>query len=446
MLGELIMTTTALNVLWEPQQGVIVPAGATTPEAITACARQLSHRDTQQIIHAFNAGSYEMVSTFVWTKAVAALKKQIASLGMEFVGELLNRPDISESSSIEDSVTDYEAITLAQDLGIFSATDAMRLKHARETILHFASLGSPEMESAEMMPEEAIQCLRACIQGVLGHPNIVVAEEFSQFRRSLESRTFRSDDMEMITLNNSPYFAQRTTLGVLLAMLKTAEGAQLEHAIGNVNVVIPLLWSQLRKPERWQTGLTYAEIIAAGRRSAAQGLFAALRAVQGFDYVPEDLRSNSFTKAAKDVLKAHEGLNNFYNEPLPMNVLASLGTTIPTPAFPLCMTATLAVTLGNSYGHSFDAQAAATRVLAGLSKERWEYYLNECLPGDIMILEKLAWYSKPRDRWCSIADQYEFAVINYKTKPVEALLRSTTQSNKSLLGKLAGDMLRRYGH
>src|ERR1700733_7539392 len=162
---------TELSKLWEATTSVIVPAAATTPEAIAKCARQLSSRDVQQIIIAFQSGSFEMASTFVWTKAIAALKKQIASLGMEFVGELLSRPDITEYSSIENSVTEYEAINLAQDLGMFSTTEAMRLKQAQQTIAHFASMDSAE-EVAEMMPEEAIHCLRACVQSILGHPKI----------------------------------------------------------------------------------------------------------------------------------------------------------------------------------------------------------------------------------------------------------------------------------
>ena len=75
----------------------------------------------------------------------------------------------------------------------------------------------------------------------------------------------------------------------------------------------------------------------------------------GFDYVPESLRSATFTRAAKEVLAAHESYQNFYNEPAPMQALASLGSTIPAPAFPLCMKATLSVVLGNQYGHTLAA-------------------------------------------------------------------------------------------
>ena len=60
---------------------------------IRKSAARISTRDTKSIISAFESGSYEMMATFVWSKAAAVLKKQLASLGMEFVGEMLRRQE-----------------------------------------------------------------------------------------------------------------------------------------------------------------------------------------------------------------------------------------------------------------------------------------------------------------------------------------------------------------
>ena len=125
--------------------------------------------------------------------------------------------------------------------------------------------------------------------------------------------------------------------------------------------------------------------------------------------------------------------------------LASLGTTIPMPAFPICMTAALAVRLGNMYGYSYEAQPAASRVLDGLSQERWESYLNECLPGDTMILEKLAWYESPARRWCELVRQFDLEEREYKSKKVGNLVMKATESNLANVKAIANDLLRQYG-
>jgi hypothetical protein len=429
--------------LWEAKPAAVIAASETDVVRITSKAIQLSERDTRQLVSGFRSGSYEMASTFVWSKTIAALKKQISSLGMEFIGEMLARPDIVDGTSIADAITDYEAISLAEDLGMVSTTDAMRLKHNLETVTHFASLDPSESDD-QMGSVEALHCLVSCVQSVLGQPQLQVADGFATFRKQLEKKTFKGDEPEMVNLENSPYFFQRTTLRVLLALLKSAEGAQLEHAADNTAVVLPLIWGRLKKPEMWQTGQTYAEVYAAGRKTATQALGKALLKVHGFDYVPENLRSSTFTQAASRVLLAHEGVNNYYNEPAPMQSLASLGTTIPMPAFPSCMTAALCVWLGNSFGHSWDAQPHARKLLSRLSQDKWEYYLNECLPSDNRILEKLV-STDPQERWILLVKAFELATYRIKVKLVENLIKAGQAGHKSVLRSNAEALLRKLG-
>jgi len=225
-------------------------------------------------------------------------------------------------------------------------------------------------------------------------------------------------------------------LSVLLALLKTAEGAPLEHAVRNINVVLPILWQDLRKPERWQAGQTYAELYAQGKKAAVIGLRQALIRVSGFDYVPENLRSNTFSAAAKAVLEAHEGMNNFYNEPAPMRTLASLGSTIPSPAFPICMTASLSVWLGNRYGHSWAAQGSARQILRAVSDERWTYYLDECLPSDRRILFKLA-YPEPCQRWVQLVRDFGLRPELATNNQVQNLLKAGCENEVGRVGKHA---------
>ena len=123
--------------LWIPPQADVIPASADGAE-IARHVRALSKRDVQQMIDAYHAENYEMLSTFVWTKAMAALKRQLKSLGMEFIGEMLARPDVDANSAIEQCITDYEVVRLAEDLAMVNGTTAMRLRQALEAITHFA--------------------------------------------------------------------------------------------------------------------------------------------------------------------------------------------------------------------------------------------------------------------------------------------------------------------
>src|SRR5260370_35995540 len=94
--------------------------------------RQLTTRDKNQIVSAFENHHYEMVSSFVWNKALSSLKAQLGKLGAAFISEMLDRPDIDISSSIDQALTDYEALRLAQELGVITGTGALRLRQRSE--------------------------------------------------------------------------------------------------------------------------------------------------------------------------------------------------------------------------------------------------------------------------------------------------------------------------
>lgn len=410
---------------WGPSGAIAIPTSSTPTEIVEFAKPQLSKRDMKSIVQAFENESYEMAATFVWTKASIVLKRQVASLGMDFVGEMLGRPDLDEDSDPATSLADNEAISLAEDLGIITGTQGLRLKHALELVVHFTRLEQPDAEEERMEVEEATMLLKTCIASILGKPSFEAAVRFADFRRALADRTLKSSDTDVLAILGSPYFFIRTTLSVLLSLVKSGKGAALEHAVGNLTLLLPMLWPKLREPEKWQVGQAYAEVNSEGNRVASAGLKNALLKVHGFDFVPESLRSHTFTEAAARVLATHFAFNNFVNEELPMAALANLGTAIPRPAFGKCMEATLAVWLGNRWGYSFAAQPSATRVLNMLRTEQWEYYLNECLRRDRTILDMLASDDKPTARWMELSNKYGFNKLDLRDVPIRRLVQSS---------------------
>jgi hypothetical protein len=410
--------------IWEPNPPLELASDASAGD-IARQARALTPRDMHSIATAFESHSYEMVSTFVWTRAITALKKQVASLGMEFVGQMLGRADIDDDSDPSTAISEHDAISLAEDLGMITTTEALRLKHAMELVRHFAD---PDNASQDQMNhEEAVGVLRSCVSSILGNPHIKPPIQFAELRQSLESESLAHSDSRVSQVAESPYFIQRTVLSVLLSMLKTASGAQLEHAVGNTNVILPRIWGNLRKPEKWQIGQTYAEVHSAGRQAAAVGLKNALASVKGFDFVPETLRSETFARAAQKVMEAHFAFNNFYNEAAPVRELAMLGSTIPRPAFPLCMRAVLCVKLGNYYGIANAAQSDADGILRSLRNQQWEYYLNECLPSDKTILDKIE-DDKPANRWIGLCNEYKLSTLQVDNPRIKELLAASKTS------------------
>ena len=431
--------------LWQPPELEILPANVVAPGEITTYAQQLTSKEKRQITQAFEVEHFEMAVNFVWTKAMAALKRELGTLGMELLGEMINKPGLTEDDDVMEVLTDKESVRLAEELGIVTKTEAMRLRQTHEMVIHFAGLdpSQAESEAAEMDQLEAVRALKTCVKNILGKPKVEVANKFVEFREALISEVLSEDDDRLTMLVHSPYFFQKLAVSILLSVIKSGSGAILENALANVNVVLPATWRSLRDTERWQVGHTYASVYAAGQRTAMSGLKQALLKVKGFDFVPENLRSDTFANAADAVIKAHEGMNNFYNEAAPIKNLERLGSIIPTPAFAACASAILAIKLGNSYGVSFTAGPIAERMLQSFPQDRWQYYLNQCLPGDIRILNKFV-SSGPRKQWIGVVARYKLSELMIKNRSVEELVTAAKVKDEEGIEKAQRKLSQAY--
>jgi len=433
--------------LWRNTDLPVIPKKVDKIAEMVNLGLQLSSKDQNQIIRTFEEGSYEMVATYIWTKAISSLKNQLGKMGVSFIAEMLDRPDINDHSNLQQAISEFEAIKLAEELAVISGTAAFRLKHAMETVDHF---NQPELEDDpenELTEEETKAIIRSCIEGSLRYSKIEAPIDFKNFRRDLEDITLTDDNPNIIKLIQSPYFFQRTTLRILLSIVKTSAGAQLENSLANSNLIIPKIWNNLKHPEKYQVGRSYSELFSDGKSKAASGLKHVLLKVKGFDFVPEDLRSSSFIKVANDILVAHEGLNNFYNEPAPMMTLYRMGSVIPIPAFPVCMSAILSVKLGNRYGVSIAAQETATALLKTITHERWVYFFNECLQTNDRVLYKL-YMDKPSSIWLQLfsANFIDNILPELKERDVINLMKFTKDRRQDKLNRIAGEMYTKIGY
>ncbi|MFZ2725952.1 MAG: hypothetical protein WAX77_06880 [Methylococcaceae bacterium] len=428
--------------LWQPENNNSL-INAKTPTEISNHAVQLSAKDKSQIVSAFDSGHYEIAVNYLWVKTIAALKKELATVGVSFLGEMLGKPDVDEDEDVDNILTTRDAIRLAEELFIITSTDGMRLRNTYELISHFSQMEVTESDSEEIHQVEAMSSLIACVSGVLSRPKIEVAKKFVEFRNNLEGTTLSLDHPHVEMLKSSPYFFNKLAISVLMNATKKNTGANLEHTLANINVIVPAIWANLRDTEKWQVGHAYAEAYADGKSTVVGGLKSALLKVKGFDFVPENLRSNTFLKAAKAIIDAHDNFNNFYNEPAPVKNLSKLGTTIPTPALPVCITALLCVVLGNYYGVSTIAKIEASEILKKITPDRWAYYLNNAFPSDTRILTKIL-DDKPLANWIKLVEEYNFHELAIKDKDINSLLSASNKKEARKIQSIATKILEKY--
>lgn len=421
--------------IWRGPAGIIIPETCSKPQELITYATGLKERQQKDIILAFENQAYDMGAEYTWRRSMIRLKSTLKSLGMNFIGEMLDDDDIDEFSNIELVLNDYNAIMLAEQLGSINSTGALKLRQSLEILNHYLS-DEAEKNNEYLSAVEAAILVQSCVKYILGEQEISISIEFSEFRKRLFSETMALTDPQVEQLLGSPIFYIKTVVSVLLTGIKNEKGAALEHAVGNLNTLIEPIWKIIPEKEKWQIGNAYRDTTAAGNLVATKGLKNALLKVKGFDYVPENLRSSTFKKAAKSLIDAHFGMDNFYTEIPLVNNLAKLGSSIPAPAFIECIQAYLCVYLGNSYGISHSAAPVAKTELIKIPKDRWIYYFAKVLSSDEIILSKLL-VTRTANRFVELLQMIDINEENLEDITIKKLVKGLKDGKVDIVYSIA---------
>lgn len=421
--------------LYQESAGIVAVPDTNDVATLMSFNRSLSNNDANKIVKAFDNGLYDMAAEYIWSRTISTLKKNIMKFGEEFVAEMLDRPDIS---SVDD-ISEYEIITLSSDLGFINQTAKIEFMQFSEIIQHYMSNEDPDEEFPLTKVSDIV---RSCVKHVLGFEKVEYEISFVSFRNRLRTEYIIEGHEIYTQLKLAPYFYKRTVFKTMMNLAKTTkDSAEREIILNNMISIFVEIWSALSSEEKWVIGRSYAQCLSDGDNKLLIALKSVLLKVKGFDYVPENLRSNTYIIAAKDLLSAHQGMNNFYNEPSKAKYLAQMGNSIPAPAFGNCMTAVLACKLGNSYGISWDAQTYLDEILQTVSKDRWSYYLSSVLPYDRVILYKLC-VDITADRWIELVEKCSLEKIDIEgEKELKDLISYSNPKQKIQLKRVVNRIL-----
>ena len=391
------------KLLWKVDYKNIVPSYMTNVEQIIPYSNpsNLTVRQQQNIIKAYENQAYDMAVEYVWKKAITNLREHILELGEEFVGELIQRPDVGAKIGLESVLTDYNVIQIAEQLGMISHAGALDLRQSFEVIQFYFSSEAVK-EEAEFEALRVASIIKSCVVNILSQPNMEIAVDFTNFRSRLFDENIPAKDPQLLQLISSSLFIIRTVITILASSIRTKDGAILEHSLNNFKVILPLVWGKISSDDKWRVGALYKDVMSDGDMGSAVLIKSALAQVAGFDYVPESLRSNTFIEVAQKLIDVHYEFDNYYKEPRVIKELASLGTIFPKPAMPRCIKALLLVYMGNLYGRSTGAVPIAEEQLSRLSQDDWMDFLENVLPYDDQLIGALCSAGRQREHFIEL--------------------------------------------
>lgn len=420
--------------LYQPVQLTPIP-NTTNVDLILSHNLCLSSREIDNIQKALDSGLGGMAAEYIWNRTIATLKSYIMQFGSDFVAEMLDRSDFITSENI----SNHEVIQLSHNLGLISKAAYIELNQLDELFIYYWSDDS-DGDKSEFPATRVLDAIRACVTYVLqfGKSSVV---SFNSYRDSFKTERFSSEDGLITELSYSTYFYKKTTVRTLLNLARTVEqGAEQETVLANLVTVITAIWDGLQSEDKYTIGRAYTQANADGKKPLIKALKLLLMQVKGFDYVPENLRSNSYIDVAKKLLTVHYSMNNYYNEPIVAKELMQMGSSIPSAALGAYLTSVIACKLGNAYGISWAAQTYLDNILDGITQDRWSYYLNQVLPNNADILAKISCTDERYERWEALVVKYQLDKVTFTNANTAYLLDPANRAKPIKVQKKAQDM------
>lgn len=426
VIESALATQVQTNALWATPNGLNLPKVG-SGDSLLSVGTQLRKKEIKDCYEVYQLQKFEMVAETIWNRAIGVLRERVLGFGENFVSEMVGISDLRYIRELPA----FEVINIATELGFINKTGRMRLMQSNEIVQHYMSRDIED----EMPQNEVDTVIRASIQYILGYDDAHLRFEYSDFRESLKINLIENTPETLEMLRNSPYFYRKTTVRTLINLMKETQAGEFDIVVSNMLTILVAIWDNLLSDEKYFIGVTYAQYANTGEIKYIKPLKSILLKVHGFDYVPENLRSFTFEEAAKRVIEAHNGMNNFYTEPVAIRKLEKLGSVIPKPALKTVISATLRIKLGNFYGRSWGAQEDANKILKKIQKEDWRYYLEQCLPYDEDVLWKIGADDERTEYWIEIVNTYKLNEIEIVNKNIQKIVTETSKRKTAVVAK-----------
>ena len=208
-------------------------------------------------------------------------------------------------------IDDSELIHGAKEIGLISELGYKHLDYIR-FMRNWASAAHPNQNVITGL--QLIGWLQTCIIEVISLPLSDIAIEIKRLLANVKTNSISDAEAKEIAV----FFLKLTQeqvnnlasgfFGIYTRLDTTSQTRQ------NIHRLLPLLWERVDETTRQQFGIKYGTFVANNdqEKNLARQF---LELVAALPYLPDALRAAEIGTAIDNLLIAHKGLNNFYNEP-----------------------------------------------------------------------------------------------------------------------------------
>jgi hypothetical protein len=359
--------TTYLKTLGLPTQGVLVNIGErknvlnnlpSVVESLDAasCGNSIY---ISKFTAACAVGLFDAALNFLWDETIASLRQKAARIDLEyfFSSVVTDQNRRSKLQTAEDLVKleDWELVRGCQLTGILSDIGFKHLEYIRD-MRNWASAAHPNQN--QLTGLQVVSWLETCIKEVIGKEPSGAAIQIRLLLQNIRLRELTTPDVNPIIANirNLPLEMDSSLLRTIFGMYTDPNMAA--SAKNNIKLIAKAVWERAPDERRYEVGLKYDTFAANAditRRDSAKEF---LDIIGGMSYLPKETLARELEEKIQNLLTAHYGMNNFYNEPSHAKILFELVPKtglIPQAVRGIYVKTIILCRIGNLYGISWAA-------------------------------------------------------------------------------------------
>jgi len=331
------------------------------PTVVRDLAQAQRERATyiSKFVAACAVGLFDAALNFLWNETIRNLREKVARFDLEyFYDSVITDPDrrskFREASHLE-NLDDWVLIRGCLTTGIITDIGYKHLDYIRD-MRNYASAAHPNQN--QLTGLQVVTWLQTCIREVLGKEPGGPVIEVRRLLRSLRQETLSEDSIEPIAAAVAllPDDLSRSLLRAIFGMYTDPNLAA--ETRNNIRLTAKVVWDAGSEEARFEAGLKFASLTANAEVTRAGLAREFLQRVDGLSYLPPDALGLEMTTAVDALFTAHNGWDNFYNEPPHARMLQSLvpaSGDVPNSVVRKYVTVLTMCRIGNGHGLSWAA-------------------------------------------------------------------------------------------
>ena len=264
---------------------------------------------------AISTGLFDAALNYLWDETIKQLRIRIINGDIKYFYNVVISDDRRRQFTTPEDllkINDNDLIKGALEIGLITQIGYKHLDFIRY-MRNWASAAHPNQ--SDLTGLSLISWLEICIKEVIATPPSNIQIQIGQILNNIKSGEI--DDTQASTMIS--FFTQLSTEKAD-TLVKGFFGIYIDEKTNqqtrsNINKLAPELWKIISEEVKSDFGVRYAMFVANGDNKTTTVAKLFLQVVGGMSYLPDTVKTPIINASLENLLTAHNGINNFYNEP-----------------------------------------------------------------------------------------------------------------------------------